>query len=233
MSLGCGEWSVVVTGRGGGAVAASDVPATSVTVTRRLSETGEAAIDVVDRRVCATLGESVRSWSHEVALYRDGGLAFVGPIVGRRISGDRLSWRVRDVSAWLDRRFARGVAGVVGADAAEVAARVVDAAFAVDPVGAAVEWGEIGVRVSRGYVEADGKPASVALDDLVASGGSWLVDGRRVLVGAAVPTSSIGEVFGDAWAEEPDVEEDGMGADGAERVPPRATSIASRTLDLP
>lgn len=211
MTLGCGVWSATVLARGGGSVVATDVPATQISVQMRRSETGDATVDVLDRRVCATLGETVRAWSHEVALYRDGSLAWVGPVVGRRISGDRLTWRCRDLSVWLTRRFAREVVATA-ADAAEVAALVARGALAADPVGLDVEWGAIGVLVSRAYAERDGKPAIEALGEVVDAGAEWAVDRRTLRIGSAVSTADAGEVFGDGWVDEPDVEEDGLTA---------------------
>ena len=209
--LGCGEWSVVVTIRGGGVVAATDVPVTTLALSLNLSASSEATVDLVDRRVCATLGETVRSWSHEVALYRDGELAMLGPIVGRRVTGDRLTWRVRDVSAWLGRWFVASDVSYAGVDAAALAALVVETAAARDStVGITLDWKPVGVLVSRAYAAADAKYAIEALGEVVDAGGVWVVDGRTVRFGAAVDESSIGEAFGDAWASEPDVEEDGM-----------------------
>ena len=210
-TLGCGDWTCAILRRGGVVVEELDVPVASATITRRVSQTSEATIDIQSARLCETI--TARSWSHEAALYRDGSLAWVGPIVGRRISGDRLTLRARDVSAWLSRRFVRSSISVVGVDAAELGAVAVDAAMLVDASPRiVVDWGAVGVRVSRTYRAEDYQYAMVALDDARDNGADWVVDGRAVLVGSARPTGVVGAVWGEHWADEPDVEEDGLAA---------------------
>lgn len=210
-TLGCGDWTCAILRRGGVTVEELDIPVTTATITRRVSQTSEATVEVQSARLCADL--TARSWSHEVALYRDGALAWVGPIVGRRISGDRLTLRARDVSAWLSRRFIRDGFTVANVDAAELGAVAVDAAMSADASPRiVVDWGAVGVRVSRIYREVDYQYAMVALDDARDNGADWIVEGRAVLVGAARPTGLVGAVWGDHWTTEPDVEEDGLAA---------------------
>lgn len=207
-TLGCGDWSCTVSTRAGVAVA-TDVPVSQAQITRRLSQVGEAQVDLVSARLCADL--DARSWSHEVVLYRDGAKAWEGPIVGRRISGDRLTLRARDVATWLARRFVPETVDAVNVDAAELGAVAVDAAMLRDPSPRiAVQWGAIGVRATRSYAADDYVLAQVALDDAQALGADWIVVGRTLLVGTARPSGVVAAVWGDHWADEPDVEEDGL-----------------------
>lgn len=78
-----------------------------VTWGRVLDDYSEASCTVAKRHVdaeCAGSLGGVRTWGHELSLYRDGEFVWQGPIVGKSEFGDRFELQARDMIAWFDRR---------------------------------------------------------------------------------------------------------------------------------
>lgn len=86
--LGCGAWRAFIQTRGGKSMLA-ELPWSSVSLQRTLN--GFARADVTVNAAggraweqCVAAFQELRTWEHELALYCDGTLAFVGPIVEPR-----------------------------------------------------------------------------------------------------------------------------------------------------
>lgn len=110
MTLGCGEYRVVITNRCG-TFTMCDVTQNVVGLNwgRVMDDTSQAVITIglegdETTTCCACLGET-RSWIHSVVLYRDGKVVWgPGPIVNILYTRTQVVVTARDISAWLDAR---------------------------------------------------------------------------------------------------------------------------------
>lgn len=109
--LGCGDARAEIWTRGIFGKMILDLPnITAVEYNRVRSDTsiGQVTIDgmaiAADPQCCAVV-DTIRPWKHELHIYRDNALAWLGPINEIVLDGPSLQIKARDVSSWLDHRF--------------------------------------------------------------------------------------------------------------------------------
>lgn len=114
VTLGCGVPRAEVWTRGGMA-RVYDLPAINLVQWGRVgndTSLGQVTLDgqavSADPECCSALS-LVRPWKHELFIYRDDELVWLGPIVKIVLEGDKITILARDLSAWLDHRFVHTV----------------------------------------------------------------------------------------------------------------------------
>lgn len=204
-TLGCGRYDAYILTRGGGSLVAV-LPWNTLSWGRVLDDTSHATVTVDSE--CGELG-SVRPWQHELAIYRDDLLVWVGPITNPSapVAGDHQQLQVdaRDLSAWWDhRRIHVDHAYVVPTDLATIFQDFATDAMSVDnSPGLVVKTTACGVLGVRSILGTQHQIAGLELRDLAKTGIDWTAVGRTVLAGgSAVPTASIG-TFTDAHFTQP------------------------------
>lgn len=109
-TLGCGIPSAEIWTKGGATRVMTLEHMTKATYDRVFGDTSQATVilDAVAVSADPSCCEDIRNvdpWSHELFIYRDGELAWLGPIVEMELDDDTLTIRARDLSVWLDHRF--------------------------------------------------------------------------------------------------------------------------------
>ncbi|MGW1539737.1 hypothetical protein ACWCPM_05575 [Streptomyces sp. NPDC002309] len=126
---GCGTHTAVIADRTGAPIS----PATTLTEVewlRLLDETSTARVVInPDGDCCEALGR-VRSWRHNLLIYRDGQFVWEGPIITPTWSLGQLEIRAADIGAWLDRRVVHETIQFGGSDLADIATWLIGDAFA-------------------------------------------------------------------------------------------------------
>lgn len=121
----------MATRRGGGG-AFLEVPFSSLSFNRQLNGSSNISLSLEwDAGVkCCEVFDSIEPWRDEIACYRDGELAAVGPLVSVDL-GDNLNLDVRDLSGWGDKRWVEKDVSLTG-DPARIFDEVFDIAMAPD-----------------------------------------------------------------------------------------------------
>lgn len=107
-ALGCGSYRVFVFDRGG-LVPRGELKPTSMLRWGRVRDdisTAEVVIDGFDDDCGALLGQ-LRSWAHEIVVFRDGLRVWEGPITTLTYTKERVSLVARDPMAYVYRRILR------------------------------------------------------------------------------------------------------------------------------
>jgi hypothetical protein len=193
--LGCGTYEALVLERGGGAVVAA-LPWTNLEWSRVLDDTSEAKMlaNGYPDDCCAQLA-GIRPWRHELALYRDGALVWVGPITLPKAPPDQFAIDARDLTAWWDHRLIHeDHEYAVPTDLATIFQDISDDAMAPDPSpGLSVSTSPCGVDGTMSLLAVQHLIAGPKLRDLANIGVDYTAVARTVLVGGTVvPTASIG-----------------------------------------
>lgn len=138
--LGCATHAYTITDRDGGDVNSSGI-LTAVSWNRVLNDVSTAAviIGVSGLECCAELG-GLRSWRHQLNIYRvngDGssGLVWTGPIVNVDWNQDQVAVSAVDVLGWLDRRVPHRDMAFENTDLVDIAAALIDDGFQPDDPG--------------------------------------------------------------------------------------------------
>jgi hypothetical protein len=185
--FGYGEWTAQVTDRGGDPVR-FDFPWSSLSMTRVLNGNGDGKANILSWGPGAPSRGQVLAgsepWRHELALYRDGELAFVGPVqkVGSREHGDLYA---QDLFAWMEVRFIEEDFHGDG-DVAGIFRAVFDAAYDKDDSpNIQISTRSTGVDAVRDYKAVEFQWAADAMRELARTGLDFTMDGRRLLAGGA------------------------------------------------
>lgn len=208
-TLGCGEYEVHVRTRGGAELVAV-MPWTSLTWERVLDDTSAASV-VADTDCCDLLSE-IRSWQHEIGIYRDGVLVWAGPVFDPTAPAQAFQVEARDLSAWWDHRLIHSDYNFASpTDLATIFEVFSDDAMAPDnSPGLYVTTTPCGVDGVRQVLALQHQMAGQQLRDLARIGVDWTVVGRDVLAGGLViPTEPIGTLTDEHFVSRPTVNRDG------------------------
>lgn len=190
--LGCGQYEVHITGRGGAPLLAV-FPWNAVTWSRVLDDTSQAMVTGAGGDCCGLLAD-VRPWRHEIAIYRDGDLVWVGPVFNPSSSPSAgpppsvgVAVSARDLSAWWDHRLIHTDQVYAGVDLATIFAAVANDAMAPDnSPGFTVASSPCGVTGSRAVLASQFVLAAQELRSISGIGVDWTVVARNALVGGTV-----------------------------------------------
>lgn len=205
---GCGSNSARVVDRTGGTITDADV-LVEVEWHRVLDDISTARVVIhPEGDCCARLGE-VRAWRHSLAIYRDGELAWTGPIT-------QIEWRLgeveisaSDIGAWLARRVPHSDMTFSNVDLMEVAKALIEDGFAPDDPGHQVQVvGPAKVKGSREYTEDVGQTMDHLLD-LAETGIDFTVIGNTIVLLPEDHSAAVGRLSDVDFPEGLVVAEDG------------------------
>lgn len=181
MAVGCGSHTAQIVDRSGALVAEAHV-LTSVEWSRVLDDTSTATVEIEpDGDCCARLDE-VRSWRHELAIWRDGQPVWSGPIINVEWGVGRVEIVAGDVLAWLDRRVPHEDMTFGAADLTDIASWLIEDAFRPDDPGHRVQVvAPSRVRGDRAY-EIDLGQTGDHLRDLAETGLDYTAVGSTILL---------------------------------------------------
>lgn len=204
--LGCGSYDAYILTRGGGTLVAI-LPWNSLSFSRVLDDTSSASVEGAagqDSACCAALAD-IHPWQHELAIYRDNVLAWVGPIYDIRTPAGSFQIQARDLTAWWDRRLVHNDIDLPEVDLATIFQAIADDAMAPDTSpGLTVATTACGVKGSRRILAAQHQMAGPALRDLTNTGIDWTAVGRVVRAGGLViPATPIGTVIDEHFTSPP------------------------------
>lgn len=210
--LGCGTYEALVLTRGGRSIVCS-IPWSTVDWTRVLDDTSEGKTSTIGlpENCCDDLAQ-IRAWRHELALYRDGELVWVGPIYLPKAPPDQYEVSARGLTSWWDHRLIHEDHNyTVGTDLATIFEDLAADAMAPDPSpGLVVATTPCGVLGTMDILATQHLMAGPKLRELAKIGIDWTEVGRSVLVGGAVvPTASIGTFLDEHFVTPPTPRIDG------------------------
>lgn len=212
-SIGCGSYDVYILTRGGGQLVAA-FPWTQLAWARVLDDTSEGSATATGypASCCSDLSQ-VRPWQHELAIYRDGSLVWVGPIWEPKSPPPfTFSIAARDLTSWWDHRLIHNdLLYDIPTDLATIFQDISDDAMAPDPSpGLTVATTPTGVTAVLDILAVQHAMAGPKLRDIANIGIDWTTVGRDVIAGGAeIPTSSIGTFYDDHFATPPTPRLDG------------------------
>lgn len=251
-TLGCGTYEVYAFPRGGGgSPILTEIPWTQVAWGRILDDTSQSSF-TTPLGDCGPELAALRTWQHEIAVYRDGMLIWQGPLFNVEAAIDdsgpavNVQFQSRDLSAWWDMRLLHSDHVHTNVDLATIFNDYHTDAMAPDTSPnfsvTATPCGVLGTRsvLAGSYLKAGQEMRSVA--DI---GIDWTVVGRTALVGGlVVPTSPLPTLTDDHFVLSPTPHDDGSGKanrqvmlgagtndDGTNAVVGIAVDSASETLD--
>lgn len=191
-TLGCGVYEALILTRGGGTIVC-DYPWTSLSWSRVLDDTSDGAggIDGVPENCCDDLA-GISPWRHELAMYRDGDLVWVGPVKVPRAQPDQFDVSAAGITAWWDHRLIHENHDYsTETDLATIFQQISDDAMAPDPSpGLEVSTTPSGVLGTMEILATQHLLAGTKLRELSKIGVDWTEVGRTVVAGGAVVPSA-------------------------------------------
>lgn len=182
MALGCGSHTYSITHRSGGLVTASGV-LTSVEWNRTLNDSSSAQVTIgVSGANCCTELANIRSWRHQLWIYRDDAFVWSGPITGVDWGAETVTVTAVDLIGLLDRRVPHQDFTFTGTDVTEIARQLVEDGFAPDDPGHSVTViGPAMVAAGRTYTQDVGQTAD-HLRDLADGGMDFTATGNNIII---------------------------------------------------
>jgi len=107
-SLGCGTYRVFIYDQGGRTPRGEIEPLTALTFSRKRDDISTCLIDTNGFGAdCCAMYRDLRSWAHELVVFRDGARVWEGPITRIAYMSDSVEIEAKDVMAYLYRRIMR------------------------------------------------------------------------------------------------------------------------------
>jgi len=210
--LGTGEdLQVILMTRGGGQIIADLTNyIDSGSFTRSLDKTSNltltATVGGMLGEACCGAFEDAYQWATEIAVFRDGRDAWVGPVTELQFAYGTVSLTAADLSAWWERRTLPDL-NFIGQDLATIFLGYHDAAMAQDPSpNFTISPTPTNIYDDRQVFGADYDYASDHISELARGGVDWTAYGRTILVGGqevpAAPYTTLLDIY---WDTPPDV----------------------------
>lgn len=213
--LGCSDYSARIVTRGRGSVVWEEMPFSSLEYERVLDDTSKASIvlDGIDPGCDAKAQlAKVRTWRHELAIYRDTELVWIGPVTGKTADGTRATITARDRSSIWDRRFIHNTYDPIVGDLASIFQTYFLDAMSVDPIaGFTIAVTATGITGARQVLALDHKAAGPEMREVSQIGIDWTVIGEACRAGGrTIPTGRLPVITDDHLRSTPTVEVDGL-----------------------
>lgn len=200
MSLGCGSWRAFITARGGGDLIV-ELPWSNLEMQRRGDDISDGSVGFAtsnaDDACCAAIA-TLEAWRHELALYRNGHLAWCGPVVDLFFSTDQVEIRARDLFQWFERRVFPKQIDIRERDLVDIFRAFVEAGLERDtsPNIQLSVLSDSGVLASRLVQVAERKRVADELRELARTGVDFTCVGRILYVsGNDIPFTPIGPLM--------------------------------------
>ncbi|MEU7162227.1 hypothetical protein AB0A98_38300 [Streptomyces chrestomyceticus] len=189
--IGYGKYQAQFLDRRTGAVVAHADVLLEVEWSRVLDDISEAHVVVKADGSCGPLG-GIRSWRHKLVIYRSGRPVWEGPIgVPEWRADGTVRVRAVDVLAWLDRRVPHHSVRFASRDLVDIAAWLIEDAFAPGDPGHSVEIiAPTRIRGDRAY-HADVGQTGEHLRSLAETGLDFTSVGSRIVL---MPENHCGRV---------------------------------------
>lgn len=208
--LGCGTHTAAVVDRDGQVVTNLD-RIVDVTWDRVLNDTSMAHVRVEPTGSCCDRLAGVRTWRHNLIIWRDGRLVWEGPIARQ------IRWTTRGaelsaagITSWLDRRVPHDTVRFRGVDVMDVAEWLIADGFRPDDPGHQVRVVRpAGVPGDRDY-ERDVGQTLDHLRDLAAAGVDWTEVGRQIVLLPDQFCEQVGSLSDTDFPDGIEIVEDGV-----------------------
>ncbi len=215
--IGCVDsYDVLVMSKEG--ITLGTLEATAVTFGRKIDDVSEATITVAiaGDGCCDILGQ-IRTWHHEIQIFRQGVYVWGGPIVTLTIGRQSATIVARDLLALLNERIVHDpicfatACGTAAADLTTIGEAIINNALEVDGHNyqlQAVLTGSFGERLYQ-----PGENAYTALQEALKLGLDCTVLGRKIILGAAnggAPFGRTATLTCDDFLGDIEVQEDGL-----------------------
>lgn len=205
---GCGTHAARIVDRGGATVAEAEI-LTEVEWNRVLDEVSTARVVVSPRGDCCERLGNVRSWRHQLQIYRDDRYVWEGPIQTVDWKFGEIEIFARDVLAWLDYRVPHQDMTFADTDVTAIAQALIEDGFAPDDPGHTVEVvGKAGVTSARRYLKDVGQTGD-HLRDLAETGIDYTAVGSTILLLPEDHLQSVGRMSDADFPDGLIVSEDG------------------------
>jgi hypothetical protein len=182
-----------VVDRAGATVTEAEI-LTSVSWTRVLDDVSSASVVINPSGNCCERLREVRAWRHDLHIYRDGRPVWQGPIIQPEWRDGEVELGALDVLAWLDRRVPHQDMAFGDADLTEIAAWLIEDAFAPHDPGHSVEVvAPAGVRGGRAYRRNVGQTGD-HLRNLAETGLDFTAVGSRIVLLPETHRESVGRL---------------------------------------
>lgn len=233
--LGTGDdLRIVLLTRGGGQIIADINPDDSGGFDRRLDGTSElrlvASVGGQLEEACCDALEDAYQWAMEVAVFRDGRDAWVGPITDIKFRWGQVEIFASDLSAWWDRRVSSSQT-YVATDLTDIFVGIHDDAMSTDPTPNIVLQTQLtGIQGNRTIDGSLYLYARDHLQELSHTGVDWTAYGRSIIVGGQeIPAAPYVTLLDEHFTEPPQIEQ--RGNDQATVVIVRGTGVVAIVRD--
>lgn len=220
-ALGVAEkYEVHVLERGGGALLRK-LNFTQLTWNRGLNEPSNATVNV--NGACAADlefygfkgdgGQVARPscWQHELGIFRNGELVWVGPLTMIREEEDTLTFGCRDLSQWLRKRLITESRLWNDADYGQMARTVINDAVAADPsMNMEVSITKSGISGGHEILASEGLIASRFIEEIQDIGFDWTVFKREFIGGGRVGVEFVPTLLDEHFNFFPSYTQDGI-----------------------
>lgn len=208
-AVGCASHSYTITDRDGGTVSATGI-LTAVQYNRVLndSSTANVTLGVSGPDCCAEMG-AIRSWRHQLNIYRGDDFVWSGFITNVDWSVSFTKVTAVDIIGLMDRRVPHQAFDFTGTDLTEIARQLVEDALAPDDPGHTVQvTGPAMVLGGRAYERNVGQTAD-HLRDLSDTGIDFTALGTKVVIMPDDFAEVVGRLSDEDLPEGVTVSEDG------------------------
>lgn len=184
--LGCGEYHVQIEPRGGGSPVAL-VPWMQINFGRVLDSFSNCTIIMPSsgpaRTACCIAWEKMEPLEHEIVVYRDGKLAWAGPLLDMQTGDNGTQISGRDSYFWFDRRFLP-LTRIFEDDLGDIFNTLAEDALSTDPSpNISLHAKPTGVIGERRYNKEDFVRAGDALSELARTAVDFTMVGRDMYTG--------------------------------------------------
>lgn len=197
--LGCGDWRVFITERGGTPIL-DEMPWQDVFMGRVLDDSSNATVNVpiagseTAEECCASL-KDVEPWAHELNIFRDGELAWVGPVTDLQINDDLAVISARDLFVWFERRIFTEDASFFG-DVGTIFQRYAEITLSIEnSMGMSVFAQETGTVATRTILGSERRRVADELRELARTDIDFTALGRVILAGKEIPGTETLKVW--------------------------------------
>lgn len=200
--LGCGSYRAYIQTRGGADVLV-ELPWETLGFSRKLNEISDGSVTVgqagIHDEECCWALSTLNAWEHELAIWRDDVLVWVGVVGDPTYTMAGTTAPARDLFSWFERRFLPGDRTFRAEDLGTIFSTMATDALAADNgMGITLTVSSVGVIGNRDVFAADRPRAADEMRELSRSAVDWTMIARELKAGGEeVPTADLGTFIDD------------------------------------